>query len=51
MSAGRGLDLVTLGVFSTDSSPEFGTWDDGTLLIGSWEHDFAEALGVEEALR
>lgn len=49
-SLGRGDDLVKLGVFSTDTSPEFGTWDDGTLLIGSWEHDFAKAWGVEEAL-
>lgn len=50
MSLGRGDDLVKVGVFSTDTSPEFGTWDDGTLLIGSWEHDFAKAWCVDEAL-
>ncbi len=49
MSLGRGKDLVKLGVFSTDTTPEFGTWDDGTLLIGSWEHDFAEVLDFDEA--
>lgn len=50
LTMGRGNDEVTLGVFSTDTTPEFGTWDDGTLLIGSWEHDFSAALGFEEAL-
>ena len=50
MKMGMGDDLVTLGVFSTDTSPEFGTWDDGTLLIGSWEHEFGDALGLDEAV-
>lgn len=50
MALGRGDDLVTLGIFTTDASPEFGTWDDGTLLIGSWEHDFSKAWCMEEAV-
>lgn len=50
MRAGRGRNALRLGLFTTDSSPEFGAWNDGTLLIAAWEHDFSGALGVDEAL-
>ena len=49
-TVGWGNESVTLGVFSSDTSPEFGTWDDGTLLVGAWRHDFSKALGIDEAV-
>lgn len=50
VEASRGRYEWSLGVFTTDSSPEFGDWSDGTLVVGSWKYDFSAALGVEEAV-
>lgn len=49
-TVGWGDESITLGVFSSDTSQEFGTWDDGTLLVGAWRHDFAKTLGMDEAI-
>jgi hypothetical protein len=45
----RGNEFFMLGVFTTDSSSEFGNWDDGTVFLASWRHEFAERWGVDEA--
>ncbi|QTN30834.1 hypothetical protein HZ994_00315 [Akkermansiaceae bacterium] len=46
----RGDELVSLGVFTTDSSPEFGGWGGGRVFLASWRHDFSESWGLDEAL-
>lgn len=50
VEASRGRQAWSLGVFTTDSSPEFGGWSDGTLVVGSWRYDFSAALGADEAV-
>lgn len=44
-----GANEVIVGLYTTDASPEFGNWADGTLVTAGWKHDFAESLGVDEA--
>lgn len=50
MIAAKGRHEVSLGLFTTDSSPEFGNWDDGTVLVGGWKYDFSERVGWDEAV-
>lgn len=50
MKAKRGKDSFSLGVFTTDSSREFGDWQDGNMLISSWKHDFSECWNVDTAI-
>jgi len=50
MRGAMGRHDVSLGLFTTDVSPEFGNWDDGTILIGAWKYDFSGRLGVDEAV-
>ena len=49
IKAGRGKDKYSLGLFTSDSSAEFGNWDDGTVLVAGWRRDFAECWGMDEA--
>ncbi|MGE9270542.1 MAG: hypothetical protein ACQKBU_07040 [Verrucomicrobiales bacterium] len=49
MKGMRGNEAFSIGVYTTDASPEFGNWSDGTLVVGAWEHDFRESWGMEEA--
>jgi hypothetical protein len=49
MKAARGKDQFSIGLFTTDSSAEFGNWDDGTVLIAGWRHDFSECWAMDEA--
>jgi len=50
MQGSRGRDSFSIGLYTTDASQEFGDWQDGTLLVGAWKHDFAEAWDVDEAV-
>lgn len=47
--AARGKHNWTLGLYTTDASLEFGTWSDGIVVSGGWNHDFGEAWGFDEA--
>jgi len=50
MTGGRGNDSVSIGLYTTDASPEFGNWTDGTMVVGAWKHDFSKALDCDEAI-
>jgi len=50
MRGSRGKDSFSIGVFTTEASPEFGNWTEGTLLVGAWTHDFSDAWGCDEAI-
>ena len=50
MQGGRGKDSFSIGLYTTDASEEFGNWTDGTLVVGAWKHDFAEAWNLDEAI-
>lgn len=50
MEASRGVDSFSIGLYTTDASPELGNWSDGTLLVGAWKHDFSETWGCGEAM-
>lgn len=50
MMGSRGRHSASIGLYSTDATPEIGTWSDGTLLVGAWKYDFSEAWGCDEAL-
>ncbi|MFC7339424.1 hypothetical protein ACFQY0_19685 [Haloferula chungangensis] len=49
IKGGRAKDQFSLGLFTTDTSAEFGNWDDGTVLVSGWRHDFSECWGMDEA--
>ena len=44
-----GKNQFILGLYTTDASPEFGNWADGTLVVGGWKYDFSDCLGADEA--
>ncbi len=50
LRAAKGRHEVSLGLFTTDSSPEWGNWDDGTILLGSLKYDISKTIGVDEAV-
>ena len=50
MMGSKGNHSVSIGLYSTDATPEIGNWSDGTLVVGAWQHDFAEAWGCDEAI-
>jgi len=50
LRAGKGRHDVSLGLFTTDSSPEWGDWDEGTVVVGGWKYDLSELLGVDAAV-
>lgn len=50
MQGRRGNDSFSIGLYTTDASPELGNWADGTLVVGAWQHDFSEAWGCGEAI-
>ncbi|WP_411826720.1 hypothetical protein [Luteolibacter sp. AS25] len=49
MKMKRGEEQFSLGLFTTDSSAEFGGWDEGTVFLAGWRHDFAESWKLDEA--
>ncbi len=49
MMGGRGDDSFSVGLYSTDATPEIGNWSDGILLVGAWKHDFSEVWGCDQA--
>ena len=50
IKAGKGYDSFSLGLYTTDSSEEFGGWDEGTLVVGAWKHDFSDCWDYGEAM-
>ncbi len=50
MQGSQGRDAFSIGLYTTDASPELGTWDDGTLVVGAWQHDFSNAWACDQAV-
>lgn len=50
MRGSEGHHTFSLGLYSTDASREFGTWDDGTMVVGAWQHDFSNAWDYDQAI-
>lgn len=40
-------DSVSLGLFSTDASPEFADWDEGLVVIGGWRRTLEDRAGFD----
>ena len=50
MQGSRGRDSFSIGLYTTESSKEFGNWTEGTVVVGAWKHDFSEAWACGEAI-
>ena len=50
INAAHGADTFSLGVYSSDSAPEFASWNEGWLVVGSWRRDFTKTWGLDRAL-
>ena len=45
-----GKDTFSGGIFTTDSSKEFGDWQDGEVYLAGWRRNRAESLNVDLAV-